>query len=180
MDIDVPEGSVIDENGAPIIKIALGDRSVVHGTGFMPGTRAYVWLMSDPTFLGEVTVGADGTFNGTVPVEGIEVGLHTLQLSGVGTDGFIRAANLGVQVTGDGMPRPSRINAGGGPVPALPLTAALLLLTALAAVLLAERARNGRAGGGALARASTARTPHAGFDAIDPELIALRRRESGT
>ena len=179
MDVDVPEGSVIDEDGAPIIEIVLGDRSVVRGTGFMPGTRAYVWLMSTPTFLGEVTVRADGTFNGTVPVNGVEVGLHTLQLSGVGTDGFIRAANLGVIVTGDVKPRPNRINTGGGPAPILPLPAALLLLTALAAVLLAEHARGSREAGAA-ARTGAPRTPHAGFDAIDAELTALRRRVSGT
>ena len=115
MDIDVPTGTVRDEGGAPIIEIARGDDSVVRGTGFMPGTRAYVWLMSDPTFLGEVAVGADGTFAGDVPIADITTGQHTLQLSGVGTDGYVRAANLGVLVT-DGMPRPTGVPAGEGPV----------------------------------------------------------------
>jgi hypothetical protein len=32
----------------------------------MAGTRAYVWLMSTPRFLGEVTVGPDGTFVGAL------------------------------------------------------------------------------------------------------------------
>jgi hypothetical protein len=115
MDVDVPDGTVRDEAGAPLIEIVNGTDSVVRGTGFMPGTRAYVWVMSDPTFLGQVTVGADGTFSGDVPIDGVAAGQHTLQLSGVGTDGFVRAANLGVVLLGDGMPRPTRIDAGEGP-----------------------------------------------------------------
>jgi hypothetical protein len=116
MDVDVPEGEVRDEGGAPLIEIENGTDSVVRGTGFMPGTRAYVWLMSDPTFLGEVTVRADGSFSGSVPIDGVTAGEHTLQLSGVGTDGFVRAANLGVVLVGDGMPRPTRVPAGDGPL----------------------------------------------------------------
>ena len=116
MDVDVPDGTVRDEAGAPLIEIVNGTDSRVRGTGFMPGTRAYVWLMSDPTFLGEVTVGADGTFSGDVPIAGVAAGQHTLQLSGVGTDGYIRAANLGVVLVGDGMPRPTRVPAGEGPL----------------------------------------------------------------
>jgi len=134
MDVDVPEGSVLDEGGAPIIEVVLGDRSVVRGDGFMPGTRAYVWLMSTPTFLGQVTVNADGTFSGSVPIRGVAVGQHTLQLSGVGTDGYIRAANLGVIVTSDGMPRPTRINAGEGPAPTVPLPFTGMLLALLVGV----------------------------------------------
>jgi hypothetical protein len=116
MDVDVPDGEVRDEGGAPLIEIENGTDSVVRGTGFMPGTRAYVWLMSDPTFLGEVTVRADGSFSGSVPIDGVTAGEHTLQLSGVGTDGFVRAANLGVVLVGDGMPRPARVPAGDGPL----------------------------------------------------------------
>jgi len=171
MDVDVPDGRVTDESGAPLIEVALGDRAVVRGNGFMPGTRAYVWIMSDPAFLGEVTVGANGSFNGTVPVVGVEPGQHTLQLSGVGTDGYVRAANLGVVVTGDGAPRPNRVNTGGGPAPLIPLPGALLLLTAMAGVLVAGQSRTRLTPTTVRRRAADS-----GFDAIDARLAALRDR----
>ena len=143
MDVDVPDGEVRDDGGTPLIEIVNGTDSVVRGTGFMASTRAYVWLMSEPTFLGEVTVNADGSFSGSVPVAGVEPGEHTLQLSGVGSDGFVRAANLGVVLVGDGMPRPTRVPAGEGPlrIPA----AALLWALGLAgtAFLVRSRVANG-------------------------------------
>jgi hypothetical protein len=145
MDVDVPEGTVTDDAGAPLIEIVNGTDSVVRGTGFLPGTRAYVWLMSTPTFLGQVTVNADGTFSGAVPIDGVPAGQHTLQLSGVGTDGFVRAANLGVVLLGDGMPRPTRINAGEGParVPTGVPASALLALGGLALGVAVTRQRAG-------------------------------------
>jgi len=70
------------------------------GSGFMPGTRAEIWLFSAPTLLGTATVDAEGSFTGEVLVDSfaVAVGQHTLQLRGVGEDGYIRAANLGVTV----------------------------------------------------------------------------------
>jgi hypothetical protein len=136
LDIAVPDGTLRDEAGNPIMEIVLGDRTIVAGNGFLPGTRAYVWLMSDPRFLGEVTINPDGTFRGSLPVTGVTPGPHTLQVSGVGTDGYIRAANLGVIVTGTGTGAriPTRVNTGGGPVPTLPLPLGVTI--ALAGVLL--------------------------------------------
>jgi hypothetical protein len=66
----------------------------------MPGTRADVWLFSDPTLLGTVDIDENGEFNGTVNIDGnvVTVGEHTLQLQGVGEDGYVRSANLGVTV----------------------------------------------------------------------------------
>jgi hypothetical protein len=140
LDIAVPEGTLRDEAGNPIMEIVLGDRTVVSGTGFLPGTRAYVWLMSTPRFLGEVTIRPDGTFTGALPVRGVTVGPHTLQVSGVGTDGYIRAANLGVIVTGDAR-RPTGVRAGEGTAPLLPMQLAGLLVAGLAGVAAATRTR---------------------------------------
>ena len=66
----------------------------------MPGTTASVWMFSDPTLMGTVTVGADGSFTTEFVVDSqfLPVGTHTLQIQGVGDDGFIKAANLGVEV----------------------------------------------------------------------------------
>jgi LPXTG-motif cell wall-anchored protein len=58
----------------------------------------YVWLFSTPQLLGELTVGADGAFSGALPLIGVEVGEHTLQVSGVNLNGLVRTANLGVIV----------------------------------------------------------------------------------
>ena len=142
LEIDVPEGTVRDEAGAPIMEVVAGDDTEVRGTGFMPGTRAYVWIMSDPTFLGEVTIRSDGTFAGDLPVD-VAPGQHTLQVSGVGTDGYVRAANLGVIVlAGDGTLRPNRVAAGEGSAPLLPLrtgTLALALAAGLGAATLTRR-----------------------------------------
>ena len=70
------------------------------GTGFMPGTRADVWLFSDPILVGTVDIAADGTFSTNFAVDSnfVPTGNHTLQMQGVGTDGYVRTANLGVVV----------------------------------------------------------------------------------
>ncbi|MDA8887415.1 cytochrome c-type biogenesis protein CcmH [Pontimonas sp.] len=66
----------------------------------MPGTTASVWMFSDPTLLGTVTVAEDGSFTTEFQMDStyLPVGTHTLQVQGVGADGYIKAANLGVEV----------------------------------------------------------------------------------
>ena len=66
----------------------------------MAGTRADVWLFSEPTLLGTVEIDENGDFSGEVNIDAnvVAVGEHTLQLQGVGEDGYVRAANLGVVV----------------------------------------------------------------------------------
>ena len=91
------------EDGNVLLELVRDESATVSGSGFMPGTRADVWLFSDPTLLGTVEIDENGEFNGTVTVDGqvIAVGEHTLQLQGVGEDGYVRAANLGVMVNDD-------------------------------------------------------------------------------
>jgi hypothetical protein len=57
-------------------------------------------MFSDPTLLGTVTVSEDGSFDVQFLVDAqfLPVGEHTLQVQGVGTDGYIKAANLGVLI----------------------------------------------------------------------------------
>jgi hypothetical protein len=103
MAVDIPSAdgrvSASDEGGA-MLELVRDETAVVSGSGFMPGTRADVWLFSDPTLLGTVVIDDNGEFNGEVNIDGnvVTVGEHTLQLQGVGTDGYVRAANLGVVV----------------------------------------------------------------------------------
>lgn len=89
----------IPEGGATLTAIR-GSTATVSGGGMMPGTRAEAWLFSTPVLLGTVTVGDDGTFDSDVLMDSlvIAVGSHTLQIQGIGIDGYTRAVNLGVDV----------------------------------------------------------------------------------
>jgi LPXTG-motif cell wall-anchored protein len=93
------EDSVGETGDGAVIRFTRDKTASVTGSGFMAGTRADIWLFSEPTFLGEFTVAADGTFVGRVPLNGIAAGLHTLQVNGTSFDGVMRSANLGVIVT---------------------------------------------------------------------------------
>ncbi len=86
--------------GEVLVSFVRNEGAQISGSGFMPGTRADVWLFSDPTLLGSVNIDDNGDFNGEVNIDGnvVTVGEHTLQLQGVGDDGYVRAANLGVVV----------------------------------------------------------------------------------
>jgi uncharacterized repeat protein (TIGR02543 family) len=98
------------ERGAEIV-FEQKQTATVSGEGFQPDTRVDMWLFSDPTLLGSLTVGADGSFSGEVYLDPnfAVTGEHTLQLQGVGMDGFIRAANLGVVVDGSEAPTGSSL-----------------------------------------------------------------------
>jgi hypothetical protein len=78
-----------------------GEAATFAGSGFMPDTIATIWLFSEPVKLGEVTIKSDGSFSGATDElsSQIEAGEHTIQIQGVGSDGYIRSANLGVMVS---------------------------------------------------------------------------------
>ena len=111
MSIKVPSnnGTVNKSTSGALIKLVQNKSAFVQGTGFMPGTRADVWLFSDPTLVGTVEIDENGNFAGQVAINGklVPVGEHTLQIQGVGEDGYVRAANLGVVVDMDPNPSPS-------------------------------------------------------------------------
>jgi hypothetical protein len=98
--VEGENGGVSSGEGGAVVTFVRDQGAVVSGEGFMPGTRADVWLFSDPTLLGTVDIDENGEFNGTVNIDGnvVTVGEHTLQLQGVGEDGYVRSANLGVTV----------------------------------------------------------------------------------
>lgn len=101
--VESTQGSIQPSNSGALVTLVRDEAAQVVGSGFMPGTRAEVWLFSEPTLLGTVTVDDNGKFTGAVNIDGrlIAPGEHTLQLQGVGVDGFIKAANLGVSVADD-------------------------------------------------------------------------------
>jgi len=100
IDVDPENGVVGGTSDAPVIQVTQDSVGSASGDGFLPGTTASVWMFSDPTLLGTVTVGEDGSFTTEFVVDSqfLPVGTHTLQVQGVGEDGFIKAANLGVDV----------------------------------------------------------------------------------
>ncbi len=61
--------------------------AAVQGTGFHPQTWVSVYLFSEPTFLGNLLVAADGSLEGSVSMPaGLEAGRHTLQANGTTTN----------------------------------------------------------------------------------------------
>jgi len=99
--LDIPAGRgriSEDSDGSALVELIVNETAQVSGDGFMPATRADIWLFSEPVFLGSVLVNQDGTFANDLPVRDVAPGEHTLQIYGVGADGFIRSANLGVIV----------------------------------------------------------------------------------
>lgn len=87
-----------DTAGRQVLELEDDGSVAVQGEGFLAGTPVYVWMFSDPTYLGELTVLADGTFGGSLPVPNLGAGTHTLQVNGTSFDGKARSANLGVEV----------------------------------------------------------------------------------
>ena len=101
VDLDSPNARVSETgDGGALLELTRDETARVSGDGFMPGTRADVFLFSTPTLLGTVTIDENGAFDGVVNVDSsvVTVGEHTMQLQGVGEDGYVRAANLGVVV----------------------------------------------------------------------------------
>lgn len=102
-------GVTTTDDGRPVIQLEQSGNVRVNGTGFLPGTLAYVWLFSEPQLLGTVLVAADGTFEGSLPIGVLDDGEHTLQVNGISTTGSRRAANLGVVVRDGGAPVPAPV-----------------------------------------------------------------------
>ena len=57
IDVDGETGVVGGTSKAPVIQVTQDSVGSASGDGFMPGTTASVWMFSDPTLMGTVTVG---------------------------------------------------------------------------------------------------------------------------
>ena len=98
-----PDGALILEQ----------DRTAaVAGTGFQPNSLVYLYLFSEPRFLGTVQTDANGSFKGQVPLPAdIADGRHTLQSNGFTPDGTVRSLSLGVVVATPVVAAPKRASA---------------------------------------------------------------------
>ncbi|MFZ4487682.1 MAG: glycine-rich domain-containing protein, partial [Candidatus Nanopelagicales bacterium] len=98
-----PDGALILEQ----------DRTAaVAGTGFQPNSLVYLYLFSEPRFLGTVQTDANGGFKGSVPLPAdIADGRHTLQSNGFTPDGTVRSLSLGVVLATPVVATPKRATA---------------------------------------------------------------------
>jgi len=100
VEVDDERGAIEGESESPIVRMEQSSVASASGNGFQPGTTASVWMFSDPTLMATVVVSEDGSFTTDFLVDPqfLPIGEHTLQIQGVGEDGFFKAANLGVLV----------------------------------------------------------------------------------
>jgi LPXTG-motif cell wall-anchored protein len=140
------DGTAMAVNAEGRLVVIAGGMVRVNGDGFKPGSIVDVWMFSIPQMVGQVRVGADGTFDELLDLPpGLEAGDHTVELNGLGADGTTRSAAAGLVVLPEGADVPEQ-PAGG----ALPRTGsdslgavqlAAVLLVAGAALLLVTRRR---------------------------------------
>lgn len=72
---------------------------VTQGTGFAPNATVVIYMFSSPIEIGRVTTDASGSFTGEFDVpNGLEIGQHTLQVTGYSPDGQIQSANIPIQM----------------------------------------------------------------------------------
>lgn len=100
LEVDDQSGAIEGESESPVIRMEQSSVASASGDGFQPGTTASVWMFSDPTLMATVVVSDDGSFMTEFLVDPrfLPAGDHTLQIQGVGEDGFIKSANLGVLI----------------------------------------------------------------------------------
>jgi uncharacterized repeat protein (TIGR02543 family) len=79
-----------------------GQASIV-GAGFKPVSTIRVWIFSEPTYLGEIPVSPDGSFDAKLLVPStLPIGNHTLQINGVSPSDELISQTLGVVVVASG------------------------------------------------------------------------------
>lgn len=142
INLEAEDAAVQETETGALLELVRDERTQVSGTGFLAGTRADVWLFSEPTLLGTVTIDGNGEFAGEVDIDPdlIPTGEHTLQLQGVGQDGYVKAANMGVVV--DDAAAESVTQSSDSPVTvAWWVVAAVILLVLLVIVVLVARRR---------------------------------------
>ncbi len=141
LDVDASDGQVERSGDGVRITLARNGTFTATGSGMQPGTLTDVWMFSEATLLGVVTVDEDGTFalEASVDPRFISTGSHTLQVQGVGADGYVRAVKATVTIE-----ERSRLDAlTGGPLGRTVLL--VLLLIGSAVGLLSWRSREPRA-----------------------------------
>jgi len=81
------------------IDVTAGGSVTVSGTGFAPGSVINVFLIDPAQSLGTLTVAADGTFTGSVPIPaGLPPGRYVVQANGTTPSAQVRSTSVGVLI----------------------------------------------------------------------------------
>lgn len=81
------------------LQIREGGGVALDAAGLLPDSQVFVWILSEPTLIGEFTVSDAGSFEGVSMLpDGLIACGHTLQVVGTTTDGEEIALSLGIQV----------------------------------------------------------------------------------
>lgn len=87
----------LDSDG--VLRLAQGDQVRIEAAGFALESEVEVWLFSDPTLLGRISVGVDGKLTGSFPLpDGVNSGSHRIALVGVNAQGDETSLAVGVLV----------------------------------------------------------------------------------
>ena len=79
-----------------------GDSVFIAGDGYRPGSKIIAWLFSTPTTLGEIEVGADGKYSGSLPIPpSVDIRAHTLQINGFRTGENLSSLSLRLNVVSE-------------------------------------------------------------------------------
>jgi hypothetical protein len=94
-----PEDAVVLADGTSGIRVYRDRTVAIQGEGFAPDTEVDVWINSTPFKLGTALTDSAGAFSETFDVPlGIELGEHTLTLSGTLSDGRPGQTSIGLVV----------------------------------------------------------------------------------
>jgi len=94
-----PSGRVQPLTSTGGVQIQQGGGVHVSGSGYAAGSTVMVYSLQPALLLGSVTVGADGSFAGTVTLPAaITPGRAVIQLNGYASAGVVRSYSLGVKV----------------------------------------------------------------------------------
>jgi hypothetical protein len=81
------------------MQIQLDHTIKTDGTGFAPNAQVIFYVFSTPIEIGRVLTDSSGGFSGEFAVpEGLELGQHTLQITGYSPDGQIQSANIPLEL----------------------------------------------------------------------------------
>ena len=93
--------AVLDADGN--IRLETGDQLITEVSGFNPDSEVNVWVFSDPTKLGSVTVASTGRAASTFSIPAsVESGQHGVVLSGVNPLGEKAEFSVGIIIGSDG------------------------------------------------------------------------------
>ena len=87
------------------LKIVERDFLVLGGSGLRTGSTVRIWIFSNPTQLGTLTVDSTGSYSGKIQLpEDIKVGDHRIQINSVIPDGRVHSLTLGITVEAKPVP----------------------------------------------------------------------------